>query len=72
MRRGQEPGWDEQNQAGKDLGYLTVLPVSLGFTPRAWEPRAECQVDWKVWEEVCKVIEHKVNKQGLLVQVTGV
>lgn len=45
MRRGKEPGQDEQNQAGKGLEYLTVLPVSLGFTPRAWEPRVECQAD---------------------------
>ena len=45
MRRGKEPGQDEQNQAGKGLEYLTVLPVSLGFTPRAWEPRVECQTD---------------------------
>ena len=45
MRRGQQPRWDEHNQAGKGLEYLTVLPVSLGFTPRAWGPREECQAD---------------------------
>lgn len=38
-RREPGPGLDMQDQAGEDLEYFTAALVSLGFTPRAWDPQ---------------------------------